>query len=271
MYFSKKIVVLATLIVVTIIYFALPVTSRAQLGDLGEPRSSYDLGSAGILEGRNVIVTFFVDTPNSSWNRKAIDSILPKLDTACKYLCDAAAGYGVDAEFIYDWNDSDNYRYLYHRSRIPFVTEDSEEFDEQMKPYVAKWVSYLPSYESILEEYDADNVFMMIFFNENGRSVAVCYDGIDSEDESLHTFSKVDAGTYAHEILHLYGAHDYYEGAEYTKDVVSYIKKAYPNEIMLNPTTRNGRITSVVSDLTAYHLGWIDNVDEITKYPQLVR
>ena len=56
-----------------------------------------------------------------------------------------------------------------------------------------------------------------------------------------------------------------------SEDVVLYIKKKYPNEIMLKTKYQKGKITSEVSPLTAYHLGWTDSAEELEKFKQLTR
>ena len=112
---------------------------------------------------------------------------------------------------------------------------------------------------------------MMIFFAGEGRSYAVTYDGEDIPQETAIIFDGADAAVYAHEILHVFGAHDYYEDAEYTADVVQYIKKKYPKEIMLSPQCTEYGIDSVISPVTAYHIGWLDSAKEAEEYEELKR
>lgn len=257
--------------VAMLLRYALPINACAQLGDLGEPRSSYDLGSAGILSGRNVIVSFYVDTPEGCWTTKEINATLKDMKIATEYLTKGASKYGTDATMIYDWSLGEKYGQLYHRAILPFLTEESEESDDKLNEYIAKWVSWLPSYDALLKEFDAENIFMMVFLYQDGRDYALAYDGEDSVNEALVLYLDENPGIMAHEILHLFGAHDYYKDAEYTEDVVSYIKQRYPKEIMINPSYSDGKITSEISLLTAYHLGWSPKPDEVKKYPQLCR
>ncbi len=261
----------AIVILISLMLYLFTVKAYAQLGDLGEPRSSYDLGSSSILEGRCLVVSFYVDTPKNSWNTAEIDATIENMRIACEYLEDTAAKYGSGAEMIYDWSRGGDLRRLYHRAKIPFITDESEESEDKLDEYIARWVTYLPSYEALMEEYDADNIFMIVFFNHDGRSYAISLDGIDSWNESLIAYTDANPAVLAHEMLHLFGAHDYYEGAEYTEDVVLYIKKKYPNEIMLKTKYQKGKITSEVSPLTAYHLGWTDSAEELEKFKQLTR
>ena len=89
-------------------------------------------------------------------------------------------------------------------------------------------------------------------------------------------FSGESPAVYAHEIMHLFGAHDLYEEAEFTSEVTSYVKQTYPMEIMYRVTDEQGnsydeKIINTISPITAYHLGWIDELEELALFPQLIR
>ena len=254
---------------------SLTINSHAELGDLGEPRSSFNLGTAKILEGKNIIVSMYLDTPSYKWNPDDMKKSLDSLDMACIYLQNNAQEYNMDATFIYDWTENDN---LCYKAKMIMDPSDSERYEEILDKRIASWVSGVVGYQRLLKIYDADNIFMIVFINAPGRSYAITYDGIDAYEESLISFTnsakdtknKFSPCTLAHEILHLYGAHDYYLGAEYTNDVVEYIKKTYPDDIMLS-TDNDGKITKKIGSLTAYHLGWKDKALETSKYKQLIR
>ena len=89
-------------------------------------------------------------------------------------------------------------------------------------------------------------------------------------------FVRNDKGTeeepavYAHEILHIFGAHDLYRGEEYSRAVTDYIAANYPDEIMRS-VAGEGRISEQISRITAYHLGWIDEIPETESFPELIR
>jgi len=236
-------------------------------GDLGEPRSSYMLGSAKSAEGKNIIISLYADTPDNSWSDDERDAELEKLREACEYIEDSASSYGRDAEFITDYKSD---RRLLMNSRIYRPVENSDDFYDYLDRITALWIDYVADYDGLLEKYDADGIFMIIHFKEAGRSYAVCYDGIDNEDESLIVYNDATASTYAHEILHLFGAHDFYSRAEYTEDAVSYIEEKYPDDIMLTLGQSN-KITSKIGELTAYHLGWLDAPLEVKEFSQLQR
>ena len=74
----------------------------------------------------------------------------------------------------------------------------------------------------------------------------------------------------------MFGAHDLYRDAEYPPKITDYIQRVYPLEIMRTVIDGNGKrhekdIVNIVSPVTAYHLGWIDEIEEIDEFPQLKR
>ena len=83
--------------------------------------------------------------------------------------------------------------------------------------------------------------------------------------------------TYAHEILHLFGAPDLYEGSSdpYVDEaLVSYVADTYPGDIMLSTyeddgSSRFDAITKEISPLTAYCLGLTDTCPELAQFPLL--
>ena len=131
-------------------------------------------------------------------------------------------------------------------------------------------------FEGLKESYRAKGIALLVFVNNPGTSYAIVFDGTDNPKESLILFGQEPPSVFAHEILHLFGAHDLYRDAEYTQEVTAYVGAAYPLEIMYtvadeNGVLRKGKIVNLVSPITAYHLGWIDYTEEIDLFPQLKR
>lgn len=256
-----------TILVSGLLLSLLSIRPKAAPGDIGEPRSSYLLGSAVKAEGTIAVVSFFVDTPENKWNLQSIGEMKKPLKTALEYIENSARKYNAKVSFIYDWEKE---RALYHRTVIDRVPEESDSFENYLDGKIEGWLKYEPKYSELLEKYDADGVFAILWFKGEGRSYAICYDGIDNPDETLVAYSKESPCVLAHEILHLFGAHDYYEEAEYSPEAVGFLKSEYPNDIMLS-VDRGSKIRKKISELTAYHLGWIDSVQATDEYPELIR
>ena len=245
--------------------------------ELGSPRSSYGLGSASFLEGRNILVSLFVTTPESGWTDREQEKTLAKLGIAVNYIEEQARQYGVSTEVVYDWSSQHS---LKAETETDFSISEDADFVDRLDEEIARWFEDKISYEKLLETYEAEGIATCVFVNNPGVSYAIVYDGTDNTKESLILFTgdyynpgKAEtASAYAHEILHVFGAHDLYEGAEFTEEVTDYVADTYPNEIMFTVSgTGNGRITQMVSPITAYHLGWISYAEEIDRFPQLIR
>ena len=238
-----------------------------------KPRSSYGLGSAKYLEGRNLLYSLFVDTPQSTWSDEEKEVTLLNLNRAALYIEETAQEYGQETELVCDWQENEK---LTGRAAVDFDIADDKDFLDRLDQEIGVWVESLVDYEAMMEEYDAEGIALLVFVNNPGTSYAIVYDGMDNPKESVVFFAGEPPAVYAHEILHLFGAHDLYQDAEYTKEITDYLQEAYPSEIMRTVTGRKGEIfeetiVNTVSPVTAYHLGWIDEIEETGRFPQLKR
>ena len=238
-----------------------------------KPRSSYGLGSAEYLKGRNLLYSLFVDTPQSTWGREEMEDTLQNLNRAVFYIEETAQEYGRETKLVCDWQENEK---LTGRAAVDFDIADDKDFLDQLDQEIGVWVESLVDYEAMMEEFDAEGIALLVFVNNPGTSYAIVYDGMDNPKESIVFFAGEPPAVYAHEILHLFGAHDLYQDAEYTKEITDYLQEAYPMEIMRTVTGRKGEIfeetiVNTVSPVTAYHLGWIDEIEETGRFPQLKR
>ncbi|MDE5907999.1 MAG: hypothetical protein K2H52_04530 [Lachnospiraceae bacterium] len=247
--------------------------SSGMLGTLGNPRSSYGLGSAAYLKGRNLLYSLYVDTTESSWNKEKKEEVLSKLEIASAYIENSAKQYHEKVELVCNWQENQD---LTGSAKIKFPINDKVDFVEKLDQEIALWVEEKVDYDALMEAYEAEGIALLVFVNNSVSSYAIVFDGMDNPKESVVLAGEETPAAYAHEILHVFGAHDLYKDAEYTKDVTDYVKKAYPMEIMYTVTDANGKkyedqIVNEISPITAYHLGWIDYTEEIDVFPQLRR
>lgn len=242
-------------------------------GELGNPRSSYKLGSAKSLEGKNLIYSLFVDTPDAKWTDRDKKKALKNLEIAKDYIETEAKSYHKKVDLVVDFEENED---LTGSARINFSLKDGEDYEEALDEKIAGWLEDQIDYQALTKEYKAKGIATIVFVNHKGSTYAICYDGVDNPQESLVMFAGEVPAVYAHEILHLFGAHDLYEDAEYTEEVCEYVKKAYPDEIMYTVKDGKGRlnnseIQNELSPITAYHLGWVNYIEEIDVFPQLKR
>ena len=246
---------------------------------LGNPRSSYGLGSAPFLKGNNILVSMFVTTPESNWTEAEKKEMLDKIGVAADYIEEKATDYHTETLLYYDYLQ---YPSLYREAVVDFCINEDTDFMDRLDEEIALWFEREIDYDELLSEFDGDGIATMVLVDNPGISYAIVYDGTDNVKESLVLFSGdyYNNGrdekpiTYAHEILHLFGAHDLYEDAEFTSEVTEYVKNTYPEEIMLTVTGSGNTYASIAAELspiTAYHLGWITETEEIEWFPQLQR
>lgn len=258
----------------TIILTATAILTAAQEEELpGTPRSSYGLGSAAYLEDCNLLYSLFVDTPENCFTEQDREQALQQLGIACDYIEEQAVAYGKEAALLYDFSQNED---LSGTAEISFEAAEGEAFAEALDEEIAGWKQTLVSYGDLQERYQASGIAMIVWIKGEGTSYAIVFDGTDSPLESVVLFSKDPPAAYAHEILHLFGAHDLYRGAEYQRPVTDYIKKEYPLEIMYTITDEAGktyedRIVNTLSPVTAYQLGWLEETEELLRFPELKR
>lgn len=235
---------------------------------------SFGIGSASVLKGRNILVSLFLTTPDNTFTEEEKKICLQRLKEAAIYIEETASGYGVETQFILDWSEESS-QDLCMEKTVDFTISDDSDFMDALDEAFAQWTEEDLSYERLLQEYGADGIATCMFVNAPGRSYAIVYDGEDNVMESLVMFARNDKGTeepavYAHEILHVFGAHDLYKGEEYSRAVTDYIAASYPDEIMRS-VAGEGKISEQISRITAYHLGWIDEIPETESFPELIR
>lgn len=246
-----------------------------------------ELGSAKELDGVTVVVTIFASDYNCRWDN-GDEETAEKMQTSLEYLgkgldfiTEESRKWGKNAEFVYDWNEHEDLVYL---RNIPL--EYGMDFFEG--PYrMSMTIDVTIDSAGLMEKYNADNIIYNCVFNtpasEDNNSYAYRY-GYYSEDDPYeftfisYTSAKGDISgpvVYAHEVLHLFGAYDYYEGRAFeaiSDEFHEYLSEAEPYEIMLsvrNPETGGfeyNDISCAVSDATAYYVGWTDSCDLIDKY-----
>ena len=241
--------------------------------------SPYDggQGSAGSLCGRTIIISIFTDDAETSWNESAeednemIYDSLDNLRISTDYLTEQAARYSADAEFIWDWELYPDLRYnaAFEES---LVTEYGDMYNVQKD-----WVEQNIDTETLRNSYCADNVLYLFFFNTDfTNQVNPWYLGYSCSPDYYIEFCNIyvrfgdyfvtKPATYAHEMMHCFGAHDLYYANEFIpQKYVDYLGNNYSNDIMYT-VYDSKEITNEFSDLDAYYVGLIDHCEEVEKW-----
>ena len=228
--------------------------------------SSYDgaLGSAGSLRGTTVLVSIYADDAGTSWDfdrdAGAVEQTLNRLSLAAGWLTEQAALYGAEAEFVCDWSRYDDLRYTAHFEDT-LVRRDGSMYVTQ-EEYILQNIDSA----ALKEKYHADNIVYFFFFNTAYSNPVNPWSLGYSSDASYHTeftnlyvkfggFYEAPPATYAHELLHAFGAHDLYYASRFiSQDYVDFCKASGSDDIMFTVNSEE-YISSTFTELDAYYTG----------------
>lgn len=236
-------------------------------------------GSAGVLEGRSVLISIFVSDKVSKWTKKAKKEANKKVRGAAAYIRRQAKKYGKTVSLV---ADTEKYKDISYSYQVRNKVTDSIRSQDKLYRNIMKFVGKNIDITGLRSRYKTDSIGFLFHLNKSGTSSTLVHyaeEGAEYFYESATLFSKYGkkaegASTYAHEILHLFGARDLYEKSladGITASLVRHIERKFPSEIMYSTYDRKGRmwkykITNKIGRVTAYFLGWKDSVPEIKKY-----
>ena len=236
-------------------------------------------GSAGVLEGQPVIISIFINDKDSRWTNKAKREANRKLAAASKYISGQAKKYGKKAEIVTDIYKNNRICYSY---TTKMKLNDSAKKQDRLYENVEKFIDSRIDLTKIRQQYGTDSIGFLFHINKSGVSSTLVH-YIEEGEENFYECSTVfsqcggkaeGASTYAHEMLHLFGARDLYERSlpdGITASFVRHIEKKFPNDIMFSTYTKRGKqlkysIKNEISRVTAYFLGWKNKIPEQKKY-----
>ena len=247
-------------------------------------------GSVRLLEEPTVLVSVYLNdaATGSIWTQEARAETQRCLAMAVEWIEAQAAGHGARTELYYDDGSAGSPLQCTYavqsRLRGGVDSEESAAFLDEMDALCAT----LDTAE-LRERYGTDNIGFLLFLPVRGTSFTMAHyadDGFDFYHEYCCLY-RYDAyaeqiepespATYAHEILHLFGAPDLYEGSAdpYVDGALTaYVEQTYPDEIMLSTYDPDGKnvytaIEKTLSPLTAYCLGLVNSCPELPLFPQL--
>ena len=248
-------------------------------------------GSAALLTDATVLVNVFLNDAahGQTWDAESRAAAVQRTQLAVDWITEQAAGYEAAVNLICDrsadGSDSTLTRSYLVQSAMQGGenSEESSAFLDEMDTLCASLAA-----DSRLAAYGARHIAFLFFLPISGTSFTMAHYA-DDGDSFYYEYSclyKTDAytdgeaespATYAHEILHLFGAPDLYEGSSdpYVDEaLVSYVADTYPGDIMLSTyeddgSSRFDAITKEISPLTAYCLGLTDTCPELAQFPLL--
>lgn len=226
-------------------------------------------GTADTIEGKTVIISIYANDTVTNWNNDSdntkINDTLNNLKIATDYLVKQVNSYNKEALFIYDWNKFDDIKYIANFN-VDIVNNYKDNYDTQRE-----WIVNNIDIGNIKKKYAADNLVFMYFFNTNdtNTSITSTYNRLDIDIIDVFPVNSnytIPPATYAHELLHTFGAPDlYYANEIINQEYVDYLIEIDSNDIMAK-VYYGDEITNEFSNLDAYYVGLIDESSDVTKW-----
>ena len=227
-------------------------------------------GTADTIDGKSVIISIYANDEVVTWNhdleddKLKIDDTFNNLKIATEYLTQEVAKYNKTAEFIYDWHKFSDLRYE--------ATFNDNIVDNYNDKYITQkeWIIDNIDILKLKKKYEADNIIFVYFFNTNNTNTAIT-STYNLDIDIVNVFPEnnkyiIPPATYAHELLHTFGAPDlYFENITINQDYVDYLLEIDSDDIMFK-VTDTSVIIDVFSDLDAYYVGLIDSHPDVEKW-----
>lgn len=260
----------------------------------GEPYSDWEeaaTGSTKYLDNQTVLISIFLEDQDALWSSLDMELAYNNLDIACNYLIEEGKRYGKDVDLIYDTKKYPDLEYHFTYNK-PFPGSagvgysENEEDTVDLVRATQDYISENISVEDIMKKYNVNSIGYLIFV-DNEADEACAYNFKYGEDKYYYNEiafinlrwdeeRNVNPDTYAHEILHLFGARDLYytsKGDGITREFVDYVAKEYKKDIMLGSSTDgvswDDKVTSEITNITAYFIGWLDDISELNEFPEI--
>lgn len=193
-------------------------------------------GTCKKMVGRVQVLGVFVDTEDEAWTEEKKLEKKNELYRAGMLLESQALSYGKSLRFSFTYIDLVTAKNPYNQDASAWADEclmNNKEFMLQGAKLEGK-----------------ENQLTVFLIASDGRSVA-SRDGYEYPEEFALTYEDDVAENYMHEMLHLFGAKDFYYHDAYKTAARTY----FPESIML--ATNEG---NTVDGLTAYLIGWTDEL-----------
>ncbi|MCE9551941.1 MAG: SGNH/GDSL hydrolase family protein [Planctomycetes bacterium] len=227
-------------------------------GHRANQTSRRNAGSAAMLDGPTLVYQVFVSDKKSSWNDKRKEEIRDRVNEALGFLCAQGLKYQQRVEIAQQFGEPVTLDEV-----IPSDSQaDSAWTDRAIKQ--ASGLDCSALIEKLRTEQKMKSVLLMLHINKPGRSYNISYyRGVpkDLMSERLICFThfnhrdQTPAATYAHEMLHGFGAGDLYFPFDQDDDRYLRAKRIFPNDVMLRIDERISRLS--VDEWTAYRVGWL--------------
>ncbi len=235
-------------------------------------REDYNLVTCKTLSGNISVILFYVDDFESFWTDKEINDFTKKeIELGLLFLEQEAKKYGIELDLTVE----KSYSAIYYDDEVITSVKNTGLASADVLWQAALQIDYTSSTKMInafKSKYKTDEIVCFTIFNKDGTSYALNpkRDADIKIDEHCIVFARdlnsiqngpagSQAAVIAHEMLHLYGAEDFYASSS-RKNLA---KIYYPSDIMLSAAYDID--TNTVESATAFYVGWTNTVPDILK------
>lgn len=214
-------------------------------------------GSAATLRGRVALVEFFIADPGARWTPTTRTAVAQRMSDAKDFIHRHALILEQEVSFLkIDGLDIDM------ANRVPLEPFAHPGWTERVIQR-ATGLSGGDFVAKIRSQHQASEVALCLHVNRAAISYNLAYySGVRSEfaAERMVCFHQypdgrlTTAATYAHEILHLFGAGDLYFPQDTNHDRKELARRWFPHDVMFRVDYDIDRLT--IGPFTAYRVGW---------------
>ena len=232
-----------------------------------QSNAAFHIGSAKAFRGNTVIATVFVSDRSTSWSRTETDTMTGYMREGMTWLINEARRYNTTISFTEHWLNNNQELKL---DRMPATGSGRRaEIAENISEVILNRLGYrrpLDLYNELIAGPGVDHVVLMLILKTNIDSCfAFPFSHGDCRDTGyLETIVQIvpnmrDAAEFrgvcfAHEILHLFGAEDFYQGGRVTRRINQTLRQMFPRSIMHEICDDFSRYE--VDHYTAWIIGW---------------
>ena len=256
------------LLCLALLCLLLPCAASAQTA-CDAARTEYGIGSCHSLSQDAAIIILFAGDDVSSWDDASVSEVYQRVEAAAQLLRDTAASYGYELTLpVYYYTDNERREIRY----TGVISTGGAQLDA-LSGIAENWgfADKQAMHEALQEYTGMDQLAYIVAHNKSGYAYAqsqsfmssytawcdpeYCVLAVRSEYGEIFP-----AASYAHELLHLFGAQDLYRkdinSVIYNEQRAALCQKLCPGELMLNSWIDLSKAD--ISGFTAYCVGWID-------------
>jgi len=232
---------------------------------ISNQKSKRNIGSAAKLIGNCYLLNIYLKDQESSWPDEAKQNIILRMDQAVNFIKGSAASYNIDVTI-----DQESVGFetgIEYPGIIPVDMFENVYWSEK----AFKAMGFLNGNEivkDIRKRTKAQQVALVFHVNKLGRSYNISYcfkcDSIFYAERAV-MFNRYDgniltySSSYAHEILHCFGAGELYFPFDSTKERYELAKNYFCEDVMFRVDSDINRLS--IGEYTAYRIGWLNSLN----------